>query len=475
MAFSARKSIAPFNSARKSSAYKPNGFAGSSTSRSQASFQGDIFPLLEFSEISICLRGCDFVVAEDLLQKPTALFFQQLYEQMVASFLGITFENQAPLLEICSEGRETFESARPARSMFSLVRASARLMRICGVDDFSMADFIKPEPQRIRRLLSAVVNFARFREEHMGVCEDLIQRSEETSVATEQAYQNIVSSNERLQLLREQKNEEAPAIKQMQEHNHQVEAELRRLKRVQEQLVTEHEAYKREKQRLVAKLEDQNFLTVQIRKECEKLRPYVLDAPETLQKINDDMNGAMQAGKASIEKIEKRIRALEVSTESFKTIEQDVNACIKIMEEIENEIGKNEDAKAQHGRLQELEEQRQVDIHELERKCMQLKRQLTNAEDRIQRLQEQRLQKREAVQKRTQELKEAYATLVAERSMVTQDMEKNKAMIAKVEKKQADLREQLELEVRGNTIELQKLEAHVSLYLGEMEQCIAVK
>ncbi|KAJ8098365.1 Nuf2 family-domain-containing protein [Lipomyces tetrasporus] len=471
MAFSARKSTV--FSARKSSAYKQSGFGSSSTSRSQPAFQGDIFPLLDFAEISVCLRGCEFSVAEEMLVKPTAIFVQQLYEQMVASFLGVTYENCVPILEVCSEGRETFESARAARSVLALVRAS--LMRICGVDDLSMADFMRPEPQRLRRLLSAVVNFARFREEHMGVCEDLIQRSEETSLATERAYQDVLMFSERVHELRIQKEEEAPKIKETQEHNRQVEAELRRLKKVQEQYVAEHEAYKRDKQRLVSKLEDQNFLTVQMRKECEKLRPYVLDAPSTLRRINDEMSDSVQTGKTSIEKLEKRLRALEVTIESFKTLEQDISACFKIMEETENELAKQDEASRQLARLMELHDQRQIEVHEVERKSTQLKRQLANAEERIQRLQEQRLQKREGVQKKTQELKEAYAALVAERSVVTQEMEKKKALIANVEKKQLDLREQLEGEIRSTTSELQKLEAHVSLYLSEMEQCITAK
>ncbi|KAK9383980.1 Nuf2 family-domain-containing protein [Kockiozyma suomiensis] len=470
MAFSARKSTAAF-SARKSSINKQSGF-GSSTGRSQPSFQGDIFPLLDFAEIAICLRGCDFIVAEDMLQKPTAIFVQQLYEQIIASFLGVTYENQVPILEACCEGRETFDSARAARSIFALVRASSKLMQICGVDDFSMADFMKPEAQRIRRLLSAVVNFARFREEHMGVCEDLIQRSEETSLATERGYQEVISYNERLQELKLQKEMDAPMIKEAQEHNRQVEAELRKLKKIQDQYHTEHEAYKRDKSRLVGKLEDQNFLTTQIRKECEKLRPYVLDAPSTLRRINEEMSESVQSGKSAIERLERRLRALEVSIESFKNIEQDIAGSLKIMEETENEMSKQDEASRQLARLMELHDQRQIEVHEVERKSTQLKRQLANAEERIQRLQEQRLQKRESVQKRTQELKEAYATLVAERSVVTQEMEKKKSVIAGVEKKQTELREQLENDVRAATNELLKLEKQVELYIGEMEQGI---
>ncbi|KAK9467221.1 Nuf2 family-domain-containing protein [Lipomyces arxii] len=473
MAFSARKSMAYAATSRKSSAYMQSGFSGSSTVRSQPSFSNDVFPILDFNEIAVCLRGCEFSVAEEMLVKPNTIMVEQLYEQMVASFLGVTYDNTMPVLDVCSDGRETLEAGRSARSILALVRASSKLMKICGIDDFSIADFIRPETQRVRRLLSAVVNFARFREEHMGVCEDLIQQSEETSLATESAYQETVRSGERLDELRSRKQEDASKIKETQDHNRDVEAELRRLKKVQEQYVAKHEAYKTDKQRLLAKLEDQKFLTTQVRKECEKLRPYVLEAPSKLRQINDELGGSVNSGKASIERLEKRIRALEITIESFKHIEQDVLACVKVMEEADVELAKQDEAGRQLARLTELRDQRQIEVHEVERKSAQLKRQLATAEERIQRLEEQRIQKREGVHRKTRELKEAYAVLVAERSVVTQDMDKKKALIANVEKKQADLRDELEVEIKNLTNELQKLEAHVGLYLSEMEQCIS--
>lgn len=61
---------------------------------------------------------------------------------------------------------------------------------------------------------------------------------------------------------------------------------------------------------------------------------------------------------------------------------------------------------------------------------------------------------------------------MAERSVVTQEMEKKKSVIAGVEKKQTELREQLENDVRAATNELLKLEKQVELYIGEMEQGI---
>jgi hypothetical protein len=41
-------------------------------------------------------------------------------------------------------------------------------MRVARVDDFSMNDVEKPDPKRTMVALSALINFAKFREEHIG-------------------------------------------------------------------------------------------------------------------------------------------------------------------------------------------------------------------------------------------------------------------------------------------------------------------
>jgi len=43
-----------------------------------------------------------------------------------------------------------------------------RLMGACGVRDFTLKDLMKPEPKRTVRHLSAIINFAKFREERLA-------------------------------------------------------------------------------------------------------------------------------------------------------------------------------------------------------------------------------------------------------------------------------------------------------------------
>jgi hypothetical protein len=50
-------------------------------------------------------------------------------------------------------------------------------MQAIGIDDFGLKDMTKPEPGRVRRIMSAVINFAKFREERMDVLEEYTVKS----------------------------------------------------------------------------------------------------------------------------------------------------------------------------------------------------------------------------------------------------------------------------------------------------------
>lgn len=63
----------------------------------------------------------------------------------------------------------------------SFFRALGRLMKAAGIMDFSLRDVFKPESQRVRRYLSAIINFAKFREEKLATYDSLIQNSDQAA------------------------------------------------------------------------------------------------------------------------------------------------------------------------------------------------------------------------------------------------------------------------------------------------------
>ena len=50
-------------------------------------------------------------------------------------------------------------------------------MTLVGITDFSIRDLIKPDAGRVKKILSAIINFAKFREEQLPVFDKHIERS----------------------------------------------------------------------------------------------------------------------------------------------------------------------------------------------------------------------------------------------------------------------------------------------------------
>ena len=73
-------------------------------------------------------------------------------------------------------------------------------MNTVGVKDFTMLDLIKPESKRLRRHISAVINFAKFREERLVHGVELTQEVDALAAKKQQAE----DENERLVNLVEQ-------------------------------------------------------------------------------------------------------------------------------------------------------------------------------------------------------------------------------------------------------------------------------
>jgi kinetochore protein Nuf2 len=57
------------------------------------------------------------------------------------------------------------------------------LMSQVGILDFSIRDLIKPDAQRVKKILSAIINFAKFREEQLPVFDKHTERSVDALIA----------------------------------------------------------------------------------------------------------------------------------------------------------------------------------------------------------------------------------------------------------------------------------------------------
>lgn len=184
------------------------------------------------------------------------------------------------------------------------------------------------------------------------------------------------------------------------------------------------------------------------------------------------MADTLVSEKAAQDSLERKSRALQTSADSFGIVNQNVDGCIKVMEEVEQELIKEEEFSRRASRHAEIIAAKQTDVQEIERTEKRLLRQLENAAEKLRRARESGEGKADAAQKRMLELKEAYDVLSRERKERDKEMEKKKIRISRIEKEMADIREGVEEEVAAAHKEFAKMNSHIDLYMSEMEQCI---
>jgi kinetochore protein Nuf2 len=438
--------------------------------RKQDVLRNDRFPLLDVPELSVCLRSCNLNAPEEDLYRPTSIFVQTLFAQILDTFLNVSPNLIHAKQRRALEDDETPEEFEESLDIVSLQMILYKFLVDCGVHDFIITDLIKPEPARVKRLLSAVVNFARFREEHLFDNEKIMQNN---NLILEK-HKNALGENKKLKDSINRLNQNNDKIKsnldELNQHNARVEAELRNLKRIQESLTHEHLNYKTEKSRLIQALEDHNYLLLESKKDLEKMKNYIIESPEIISKIVSDMQNSLKDDQQALNELELRSRKLAVTIESLGLIKNDLRNCLKLVEELEVESKKEILNNDKLNQYKELYDDKNLRLGELERKIQLLVRQIKNMEDKTLRTTEQKNSKRQEYEDKMKQLHDAYATAMAEQSVNDKDIQDKKVYIQSVQRKICDLEMAFKKEYNETTLEIQRLNSHVKFYLSQIEE-----
>lgn len=462
---------------RLSTIYRSGG-----TGRRMHVVQKDEFPMLDFQELSVCLQSCDFVASEDLVSRPTSQYIRSLFEQFLDTFVGLSpsFIARKARGKYGGENDENGDAededdTAHALGLVYLFKASNSFLKTCGVHDFTIMDFMKPEPQRTKRILSAVINYARFREEHMAEVEPLALSSE----AKLEEVRKLEAENSRLsldianlktalqgELVRTDKN----TLKQTNAYNAKLEHELRKLQKVQQLLTQEHNQYREQKTRFLEKLEDQHYLILDSNNELDKLRLYLTANPELLSRVIDDLKTQLADLQTTAASLENEYRNKSTTIEAIQIIEQELKSLFRILEEILNDIDKLEKSIETLNRFHEHLEHQRLETNDLNRRVQQVRRQLTNTEQKIENVREL-AGKRDAESKQNlTKLKADYDDLVEERSVKEQELDKKKELISELETRISARRTEFQIEKRNAESAVARLCSHVKLYMAEMNK-----
>ncbi|KAL2760123.1 hypothetical protein ACRALDRAFT_1079027 [Sodiomyces alcalophilus JCM 7366] len=463
MAYNPRMSIIPSHQTQSRSRKKED--------------EADAFMRLPDREIVGCITdiGIPFTVAD--LQKPNPVQVQMIFEWFAELLLNATRETVEPAMraaaeDICGEYADVVPP--DTRNLMGFYVSLRKLLLECGINDFSFNDLYRPNHDRLVKIFSYLINFVRFRESQTGIIDEHFNKAETTKARIEALYGENQDMEARLEDMRRNRRAMEAQVRQKTQRNEELKKTLLELRRNQEKVATTLEEAKIKKNELTAALEEKTTAKLVCKQESGKLRPYVLQSPSALQASLAELSNTLAHEKARIDSLDRRSRALQTSADSFGVVSADVASCIKVLEEVATELAKEEEENLRNARQRDALSERGNNVREVERTEALLQRQLLKWNERTDRLREQSAAKAQDAKEKMEELRAVHRRLTEERTEKGRDMERRRVRIEQTEKKMLDLKENIENEIQSSHDEYLKLEAHINLYMTEMEQHIGM-
>ncbi|CAI4051158.1 hypothetical protein N7582_005130 [Saccharomyces uvarum] len=299
----------------------------------------DVFPVLDLEELVICLQSCDFALAtQENIARPTSDYMVTLYKQIIENFMGISVESL-----LSSSNQETGENyfQDENENIYSDTLNVLVLNKICfkffeniGVQDFNMTDLYKPEAQRTQRLLSAVVNYARFREERMFDCNSFILQMESLLGQLRSKFDDYNLIQQQLKQYEDLGGENIPdeeELQKLEEQNKDLEIQLKKLTKIQETLSIDYNDYKISKQSIFKDLETLSFQIVELESSRDKLIKISNTDTKELTEGIQELSDLLTQRKKTLQDLTVQQKSLQDTVATFETIISELYDVLRII------------------------------------------------------------------------------------------------------------------------------------------------
>ncbi|EMG46403.1 putative kinetochore protein NUF2 [Candida maltosa Xu316] len=468
----------------------------------QSRARKDLFPLLDVNEIYCCLIDCGFEITEELINKPNKDFVCNLYENLIDIYMGI------PQGRIREKAREFSQRPDPSMVQYQEITGNvvlpseeernanepgvdysslylillrkymARFLITLGIDDLCLGDLAKPDGYRFRRILSAVINFLRFREEKNIALEELAEKCEAKEAEIEEtneknrALLNKINTLKRKLEFDSATEEKRSNLQQINAYNRKLEKKLRELKSKQEVLTKKHEVYKQEKKSAIEKLNDLDYIITELQDKISDLKKYSETDIANTVKIIEKLSSDLENSNAELQDMERKYQNAGITIDSIQVSEIASKDLIRVAEEVLENIEKREiEVKILNGNKAQLESlgRKQID---LQGQLQLLEAQVKKSEKYYHDLLKQAEVKDAAMKERLEEQKQEFSKALIEKSDHSKEHKRILDQITRVEQDTARCEEEFVKQTNEYIQKMQILSTAFTDYMNDLKNAI---
>lgn len=390
-------------------------------------------------EIAGCISDIGISFSVEDLRKPNPQQIQKVFEWFAELLTNTTREVVAPAM--ASAAQDMYPEypdhifTADTRDLMGFFITLRRLLVECGIKDFTFADIYKPTYPRLVKIFSYIINFIRFRESQTSVIDQHYNSSERTKNDIAQLQQANDEKAEQLEDMQQNRKNVEAALKEKEKRTGELRTRLLELKASQERVTEKLERVKGEQARLKSVLEERTVSVMNTRQEANKLRPYADQSPDALEKSLRELSGSLNRDRAEIDRLDKRNRALQMSSDSFSQLHSDITTLTRILSDLAGELQKEEEEGQKAGKNRDALAEQTNSVREVERKEKMLRKQLEQWQGRTEKLRSDTEKKSANAQQKVEDLKVVHKELSTERKVRNDEVEKRRVRIEQTEKK----------------------------------------
>lgn len=242
------------------------------------------FPVLEFQHLVNDLQELDIKFNPEDLKKTNNV--PDIYEQFLL-LLGFNTKNIV-----------TSELHQDSIQFFAFYKQMQTLLTKCGYY-FTIKD-INPTFKKLKIILSAMINFCKFRAEKVEIFQNSSMESEALVNKYTALLTKLDKSKQRVAAIRSERAKEKPMVDEIRQKTSLLTSDLRDLKKQQNILSSEIEVLKSEKSKITEDITNNSFILDNLKLDIVRLQGRIVGDPDKLLKALEDMGSSLASDRGTL-------------------------------------------------------------------------------------------------------------------------------------------------------------------------------
>ncbi|KAF9574850.1 kinetochore-associated Ndc80 complex subunit nuf2, partial [Lunasporangiospora selenospora] len=361
------------------------------------------FPILKPQAIVSCMTDVQVPCAEEDLARPQPQKMLIVYEAFMDVATGSPkddcYLDDIHEMNVATSPEFVVDSVR----FYIFLNQLTNLMYEVGISDFTSRDVLKPEPERVRRILSAVINFAKFREDRQPSFFQELRKTDalvEMIAAGEQDHEQMILD---LEAIKQQKQADMPRIEELKTANGSLATELDEYKKLDAELNKQLAEAGALRKALSERNQELNDAIDRSTKELTDIQAQRVDVPETLEQELAQIPESIQTLVQQVDQHRRLIQTRHAAVEKIEavpkelyTVQELMSGTVRLMENYQEQASEVESIRSEI-------ENRKLDSSTLTSKVDQTERLVRMTEDKLRTVRESTQQKRAVYEQETLE------------------------------------------------------------------------